>query len=364
MNQAYTLSGTSNKTATVLEDLVIKETTTTRTIFRAEIIDNPKDTSATVKGVFVHQKKSTKAEWEDIDELKFNTLKNGEGAKWYLSCGDLKRLYDLLRQLYSLDSETPWGEQKYLVITDENKIDVIQQLLKQGLSEEYWQELLSFKPELAHQLAYTHIYEERKKVISEFEESLFDETKNENYWQTFFMENPWIFGYGLRYQFLNILGDRPYVGGKTFENKEGRESDFLLHTVAEVKSTVLVEIKTPATKLLEEKKYRNRTYKLEGEFIGAISQIQLACKTWEIEGSRDINNIRSLEDRKIYTYEPKGILVIGNTKALEDDIDRYHTFETFRQKLHNPEVITFDELLERAKHILGDIDSERTEVPW
>lgn len=357
MNSQYTKVGTSNKTSVVEEDLIIKETSTTRTIFRAEIIDNHKDPKATVKGVFVHQRKSKKDDWEDINEIKFNELKNGEGAKWTFSCGELKRLYDLLIDLYSLEKEAPWGEQKCLVVTDENKIDIIQELLEKGFSEEYWNELRNFKPELASGFAHAQIYQERKQIIEEFKKSMI-ESKDENYWQQFFKNNPWIFGYGLKYQFLNLLEDRPYIGGKTLDNRNGRESDFLLNTIAEVKSTVLVEIKTPQLKLLDDNKYRNRTYKLDNELIAAISQIQLACKTWDIEGSRTPDNMRKLEKNKIYTYEPKGILVIGNTATLEDDLDKYHSFETFRQKLQNPEIITFDELLERAKHILGKSSEE------
>lgn len=86
--------------------------------------------------------------------------------------------------------------------------------------------------------------------------------------------------------------------------------------------------------------------------VGGVTQLQSNCRRWAIEGSRQEHNRQELERRGVYTYEPKGILVIGSTAQLVDDIDKQATFELFRRNLHTPEVITFDELLARAQFLL------------
>lgn len=46
--------------------------------------------------------------------------------------------------------------------------------------------------------------------------------------------------------------------------------------------------------------------------------------------------------------QPDGILVIGNTSEFMDNEDMVNTFEEYRRKIHNPKILTFDELHERA----------------
>src|ERR1700679_3398867 len=47
------------------------------------------------------------------------------------------------------------------------------------------------------------------------------------YWQTFFEDNTWIFGYGLRYQFLTTVVAQPSYGGTTVTGRGGQRGDFL-----------------------------------------------------------------------------------------------------------------------------------------
>ena len=49
--------------------------------------------------------------------------------------------------------------------------------------------------------------------------------------------------------------------------------------------------------------------------------------------------------------EPQGILVIGHTRQLVDDAQRA-SFHRFRRNLWNPTVLTYDELLERARFMV------------
>lgn len=185
-----------------------------------------------------------------------------------------------------------------------------------------------------------------------------DHSLSEKDWEYFFQKNDWIFGYGLNYQFMGLLSTQNYVGGTNFTGGGGQIGDFILKTEGDLKYTVLVEIKKPSTNLISTKsnsrdqiKYRNGAYLLSGELLGGVSQLQVNCETWS-RTSKEFTNNNELYTKNIQTVQPKGILVIGNLSQIKDDIEQSNTFELYRQNLRNPEIITFDELFERAKFIV------------
>ena len=359
-----TTKSTSHYTADILQDFIIDETPTTRRIFKATIVDNPKDPSASVTGHIIYQRKGRNGEWEDVRKLNLSELKSGEGVKFHFSCSEMKSFYEALELAYAIGNKGIRYGTKELVVEEAtniiqvpaNRKQVITTLLKKDFGEEVWDEFLSINPDLATKLSYAKIQADRKKSLIEFEQSL-REDKGEPYWQNFFLQNKWIFGFGLKYQFLHLLQDQPYYGGGKVSGKGAQKGDYLLHTAAENKFTVLVEIKKPEaplfgrTKSGEIAKYRNGVPYLHYELIGAISQIQVNSKTWEIDGSNSQENREEFQTNKVFTYSPKGILVIGHSKQL-DTFEKRKAFELYRSNLHNPEILTFDELFERAKYIV------------
>jgi hypothetical protein len=88
------------------------------------------------------------------------------------------------------------------------------------------------------------------------------------------------------------------------------------------------------------------------DVVGRGLTIQVNARTWAIDSQR-AENVRELEKgAAIYTVEPKGILVIGNTSELQANESIISCFESYRRNISNPEIITFDELFERAKFIV------------
>jgi antiviral defense system Shedu protein SduA len=123
-------------------------------------------------------------------------------------------------------------------------------------------------------------------------------------------------------------------------------------TEAHVRFTVLVEIKTPVSPLVLDRKYRNKAPEIGKDLAGGVVQLQAQCAHWANDASWREGNRDMLSKDGIYTCEPKGILVIGSTEQIKDDYEKRSTFERFRRNLHNPEVLTFDELLTRAEFIV------------
>jgi len=193
----------------------------------------------------------------------------------------------------------------------------------------------------------------RREKLNEFKKALTDHSSDENWWQNFFDQNKWIFGYGLNYQILKHQQSQPYYGGTRVDGKGAQRGDNLMSTAGDLNFTVLVEIKTPATPLLQgEKEIRNGAWSLSKNLTDALSQIQANIQMWERYGSEQPENRDRFDKSSVFTVKPKGIIVIGSLKQLSGSRSQHETFQRFRQSIHGVEIITFDELFERAKFIV------------
>lgn len=193
---------------------------------------------------------------------------------------------------------------------------------------------------------------QRKRRLAEFQAGLRDR-KTEAWWQEFFDNNKWIFGYGLDYRILRIEHSQAHVGGITLSGAGQKIPDYAVSTAGNVRFMVLVEIKTAETPLLTGAiEQRNSAWKLSRELVDALTQIQACIQEWSGYGSKQPDNIEELRVKNIRTIQPKAIVVIGCLDSIKDKESKLATFELFRQSVHGVEIITFDELYERAKFIV------------
>jgi hypothetical protein len=241
-----------------------------------------------------------------------------------------------------------------IIHTDSKTADMVSRLPEETLTE-VWRILSQSGSDLPTRLSHAQIQDERQQALDLFESKL-DEDCPESWWQKYFEANPWIFGYGLSYQFLNSVEETPLMGGADVSGKGSRFLDSLRMTEGYSRFTVLVEIKKPDTDLLDSK-YRKRVAHISKELTSGVSQLQVAASTWENQDSRSDENRDRFDKESTYTVQPKGILVIGHLKQLVDDRDKLKTFQLFRRNIANPEIITFDELYQRARHIVDNIST-------
>ena len=211
----------------------------------------------------------------------------------------------------------------------------------------------------------------RKRQLQTFERLLndqqyFEEVKTrkdcsaETLWQQYFEKNPWIFGYGLSYIALSGLTDKKLeqvVHGHTV-SAHGKRVDALLRTRGVISSLCFVEIKTHKTDLLQKQSYRSGCWAASDELTGGIAQVQgsVALATDSIRTKLAIDDERGdPTGEEAFNYLPKSFLVIGSLNEFVGDHgvsqERYRSFELFRRNTANPEVVTFDELYERARFI-------------
>lgn len=203
------------------------------------------------------------------------------------------------------------------------------------------------------------------RVLSD--DNYFEEKKakhrctNEGLWQKFFELNLWIFGYGLQY--IHISGwsakklEQVVSGSMVF--KPGKRADALMRSRGVLSSLCFVEIKTHKTDLLEKTSYRPGCFAPHAELVGAVSQVQgtVARAADEIRtklvGKTDEG---SPTGEEAYNYIPRSFLVVGHLNQFVQEHgvneDRHRSFELFRGNTIRPEIVTFDELYERAQFIV------------
>lgn len=343
--------------AEIEEAFVLEDKPRTKTVFQAQIH------AGGVRGQIIRYRKGENNA-EEIVPVNFNSLHENDGIKIELGTEAAKKLDEAFEKLTQLLQQqgVQYGTHQFsineagaLVITDANRAAVVRGLLEQNLTEEVWNDLSQSNPDLVTRLSWAKIHANRAAALEEFEQAIGDTSKGESWWQNFFSNNKWIFGYGLNYQILRPVQEQPQYSGANVTGTGGQRGDFLQRTAAEVSFTVLVEIKKPATVLLRNE-YRNGAWSVTEEFSGGVAQLQANSLKWEVEGSRTDANRDHVEDgHNAFTVRPKSILIIGNTAQL-DGRDKKNSFELFRRNLKNPEVLTFDELLERARFIVSETE--------
>lgn len=360
--EEFTVKSTSPSSALVMEDFVLGTTETTRKVFRAEIVRKPGSDECMIKGCLIHQRKKAKDVWEDVKEVKLSELRAGEGVAFPLDSTHVKVLIESLDKLKAIAVQhgIKFKRSKLVVadkdsvieVSDHNRKQLIQQLLGRNYGQEFWQALNVTLPDLGKALAYSRIQMDRERALDEFQDHMTRQDWKESDWEDFFFRNQWVFGYGLNYQFLGIVQRQANYGGASYRRTGEQKGEFLMRTVGQERFTVLVEIKRPDTRLYEPGKfYRNGVPSMSSNLIGAISQAQVNGRTWDIEGSRRDSDREALEIEHTNTITPLSIVVIGHTRELETKVMK-QAFEVFRRNLRNPDIITFDELYERAKYIV------------
>jgi len=354
--EQYSTSSTSLNTAKLDQPIVISEKTMTRRILNVELIEsNHKNPKATVKITIKQQKKGSKDQWIDYENFNQATLKKGQEIQMILTSEETLRIYEELSNLYKVAAQGVFmgskdivaGPKENIIVTSHNQASIIKSIIETGNLQQFLNTLAKEPSELITQFSTARIIDERKIVLNEFEKQIEAELWQESDWQKFFYQNKWIFGYGLNYQILDPLTGQPYYGGRTFEGKGDQRGDYLQRSKGDTHFTVLVEIKTPKTKLMAGK-YRNGAYQISSELSGAMAQLQANCRSWDRTATYTENE--SLKNDKTKTVQPKGIMVIGRLNQLSPE--ETDSFQLFRRNLYNPEVLTFDELLERARYII------------
>jgi hypothetical protein len=146
--------------------------------------------------------------------------------------------------------------------------------------------------------------------------------------------------------------------------QRGKRADGVLKSRGAIATLCFVEIKKHSTPLVRSHQYRPSCWAPSDELAGAVVQCQVTVEQVirkAIEKLEPLNQSGDPTGEQIFTYQPRSFLIVG---SLDDFIgpegirkDRYRLFELFRRNVIRPEIVTFDELYERAKFIVDVAES-------
>ncbi len=263
-----------------------------------------------------------------------------------------------MREFISIISTLDLSDaQKTRVSLDNIHVGALGALLSSSKGTELIKQLAA-TPELHHDI---YAVAAKRAALAEFEANLKQDDISEPDWQAFFERNPWIFGHGLNYVFLDKVGAKLEASttGSAFD-RPGKRADGLMRTRAEVSQYVLVEIKKDDTELLQKGTYRPGCWSVSNELSGAVTQTQKTAFEFARDRFRDDlkDEVGKSTGSIAYAIQPRSYLIVGNLAQLRGNDDKITCFELYRRNIHSPEILTFDELFYRAGCIVENISSE------
>jgi Domain of unknown function (DUF4263) len=355
------VQSTSSHSA-ICSDIVLRQGERVRLLFRPEIVDNPSNPEARVRGKFLYQRKGDADSWDNFEAVPLSSLKKGEGFQLALHSDEV---FILRRDFYELarlhrEQGIPQGHAQFLKV-ERNLADLLeltQPELDRFLSANKSDAIrvlarvlrwLSESRDITSQLALDEtelptlnaiVSQANLRAISNLwiENS---ENSDEEFWQRELSKHSFVLGLLFAYPIVVIKG-KAYVGGKQFDNKHGNLVDFLAR-IPTSGTAVLVEIKNP-TSLLLGSQYRDDVFPPSADLVGAISQVIHYRESLLTEP-----NVRQTAD--LSPSHPRCIIITGYGKRELTDDFRKRSFERFRERLLGVTIVTFDEVFGRVTEL-------------
>lgn len=284
--------------------------------------------------------------WKMIDFL--------QGFKELVDLGELKKHYKAVsfeNYIIEFNSKTQEEKVKELIeLADNSKLsnDEIKVIIKnqrKRIIYGFYCFLKGIEIDSKNPFDY---YRESRKIKEAGEEVI---------WHHFFKENEWIIGLNVDIKFIRDFLSEQKIGTENSQGKGSPKLDLLGISYF----TTLIELKTSNTRIFKATKSSNsrtNTWDFTSEFIEAYSQT-LSQRT-EIHKNKEIikEDGKKLDTEIHRVLDPKSVLIFGNrniefphNRSVENSI-KSDCFERFRRDIRNVEIITFDELFERAYHIV------------
>jgi hypothetical protein len=169
---------------------------------------------------------------------------------------------------------------------------------------------------------------------------------SEEFWQGVLAQNSFLFAQLFSFPVI-ILENKAYVGGKGISNKGGNVIDFLCANNL-TKNVVLIEIKTPVTRLLGAR-YRGDIYNTSNELSGSVIQVT----NYKNSLMQNYMMLADSGEERFEAFDPRCIVIIGNIDSELADRKQRKSLELFRMGLKDVQVITYDELFGKVEFLVG-----------
>jgi hypothetical protein len=179
------------------------------------------------------------------------------------------------------------------------------------------------------------------------------DNSDEEFWQLTFNENSYVLSQVFAVPMI-FLKDKPYVGGMKLDRSDSRFIDYLF-AAEPSREAILIEIKTPATRLLSGSDYRG-IRPPSRDLAGSVVQVL----DYRSELMRNLHSLTEGTKFDVSAFTPRCAVLIGNAEKELQDAKNRRSFELFRASLKDVEVITYDELFRKVE-ILAELFSLKRE---
>ena len=376
MKEIHTKS-TSRVTAQA-NDIALRESSASRLIFRPIILDNINNREAAVKGVFLYQKKSRNAQWEDFETIPLTSVKSGEGYKLEIKSAELLNLISELKPLYELHQESgvPRGQKKFVQATPQleqlaaltaNDVSnflsanttvgtsLLSKLLNWAINLDdprpLIERLVELNPSSLGKLNAAVGLQSLKQALEQWEKNQFN--SDEEFWQKSLTQYSFVLEQTFSWP-TSIVDGKAYIGGKNVFNRNGNIVDFLMRNRL-TQSAALIEIKTPSAPLLGSR-YRG-TFNVSAELSGSIMQ----TLNYKHSLQEDFQSLTRGQNDLFDSLNPQCAVIIGNAKRELDDQTKTKAFELYRHQFPGLTVITFDELFDKTRQLIKLLEGKQEE---
>lgn len=360
------------------DDVVLRETSVSRLVFRCALVNNAKDSSQPVRGELVYQRKLKNGDWEDYNEVKLANLKADEWVKIPLSASETDALVRHVGALYQAHRQSgglPTGRTRFLRVPSDGEdgtaeevvghllelgervgVDALAQTVRWFLEN---REAAAIVDELdrldvgtLRRLNGLAGLAALKACLEEWEGN--EDNRDEAFWQRTLQDHAFVLSQAFSFPFLIIQG-KAYVGGTMISGRGGTELDFL-GANAVTSNAALVEIKTPATPLLTRDPYRGRenseVYPPSEELAGAVAQVT----HYKYRLGEDFLRLSRGSKNPFEVYAPRCMVIAGHAGRALSSEPRVRSFEAYRFGLRNVTVVTYDELFAKVRMLIEALE--------
>lgn len=257
-----------------------------------------------------------------------------------LDPSELDRLIEYIQEYYA-----PLNiGMKEFIEANEDTAKLFLRVQELGITDEEMVRKLDEAGILSRNLSVAITAAERNNAIIEFEESIDTETL-ESFWQNWFSVNKWVLGS----EYLNILPERDIDTHDI--------ADYLMRSIDGYLD--IVEIKRPTLSFWSGPDTHGNYYP-SSQLTAAISQCLNYLHRIELQ-SNSVEFLERVEGTK--TVKPMCMLVYGRSANWNEAMKK--SLRILNAAFHNLHIMTYDQLLQRAKQLIGvGNDDEDTELPF
>lgn len=262
-----------------------------------------------------------------------------------ISNEQIDKLIDYIQENYTPLS---LGANSYISLSDDSLSRLLQQVATLNLQPEKLVDKLFESGVLTENLSVAITAAERKNTVNEFEEKI-NLSEPESVWQEWFNKNKWILGS----EYIKILTERNI--------DEHHIADYIMQSFDGFLD--LVEIKVPSLKFWTGPD-SHQNFTPSSDLVSAISQcLNYLYRIEKQSDSLDFN--QRISGVKI--VKPKCMLVYGRSNTWNDQ--QKEAFRILNSAYQQINIITYDQLLARAKHLLGVDEStysfdDESDIPF